>query len=248
MPIDKSYIYKHLDENGFSITRSVSIKLGYDFESSQLIGGTENKFQITSETFGYSTDEFEKIILDYIFDTTNVEIDSLNDLENYTSLNKLPFIIQTLNETNNNSFYSLAFGKIKGSLYITADETFESLGNISEVTGNITFRGSRIKSLGHLKKVGGSIFVRQFDPPYTALQSLDNLEFVGGNLILQNTPINDLGNLKYVGGTLNLRNTNIKSLSQVEFIGGNLFLPKQLKGQDLFHNVTIQGKIKYFAT
>lgn len=246
--MDKSYIYKHLDENGFSITHPMGIALGYDFDNSQLIAGPESGLQITSETFGYSTEEFEKIILEYIFDTTNVEVNSLNDLGKYSSLNKLPFIIQVYNGTNNNHFYSLAFGKIKGSLYITEDQTFESLGNITEITGNITFRGSRIRSLGHLKKVGGSIFVRQFDPPYTALQSLDNLELVGENLILQNTPINDLGNLKHVGGTLNLKKTNIKSLGQVEFIGGNLFLPKELKGQSLLQNVTIQGDVKYFAS
>ncbi len=62
----------------------------------------------------------------------------------------------------------------------------------------ITIKNSKIKSLGKLRKVYGSI---DLNPHIT---SLENIEFLGSNLYLVNSRLESLGNLKKVDGILNL--------------------------------------------
>ena len=52
------------------------------------------------------------------------------------------------------------------------------------------------------------------NPPYS----------IGGNLDLENTPIESLGNLTSVGGSLDLIETPIKSLGNLQSVGGYLDL------------------------
>ncbi|HET8686590.1 MAG TPA: hypothetical protein VFM18_07990, partial [Methanosarcina sp.] len=244
----KQEIYKYLDEHGFSFNYSMPLSISFDFETSQPKFGTESELHITSPKFGMSSQEFEEVILDYILDTTNVRIPTLKDIRKYSTLNNLPFIIQVYGENGSNMRYTLAFGKIDGNVDITSEDKLESLGNIKEISQNLTLKGSSIKSLGELTMVGGSLYVRQLDPPFTKLNSLGNLEFVGENLILKNTPLHDLGKLKHVGAKLNLRNTRIESLGNLEYVGGDLFLPKHLDGKINTGNITIGGNVKYFRT
>lgn len=244
---DKSDIYKFLDENGFKFHYSTPISLSFNFETLTPEFGPKMELHIDSPCFGFTTEDFEAIILDYIFDTTGIEIKSLKDITKYSTQNNLPFIIQVYRESDNSSTYTLAFGKVNGSLRISIDDKFESLGNIEEITNDLTFKESSVKSLGQLKKVGGSIYIRQFDPPFTNLESLDNLEFVGGNLILKGSPLKDLGKLKFVGGKLNLRKTNITSLGLLEYVGEDLFLPKSLKGIRDLERIIVLGNLKFFS-
>jgi len=58
----------------------------------------------------------------------------------------------------------------------------------------------------------------------TPIESLGNLEYVGGYLSLDHTPIKSLGNLEYVGGDLYLEDTPIKSLGNLKYVGGDLYL------------------------
>jgi hypothetical protein len=62
------------------------------------------------------------------------------------------------------------------------------------------------------------------DLQYSPIESLGNLQFVGGYLSLQDTSIESLGNLKSVGGYLNLAYTSIESLGNLQSVGGDLYL------------------------
>ena len=59
---------------------------------------------------------------------------------------------------------------------------------------------------------------------HTEIQSLENLEYVGGNLNLNSTPIQSLGNLEYVGYDLDLRWCSIKSLGNLQYVGDTIYL------------------------
>jgi hypothetical protein len=73
---------------------------------------------------------------------------------------------------------------------------------------------------------------RKGNPPYsiggnldledTPIESLGNLQSVGGYLDLSHTPIESLGNLQSVGGFLYLGGTSIKSLGNLQSVGGDL--------------------------
>ena len=62
----------------------------------------------------------------------------------------------------------------------------------------ITIKNSKIRCLGNLKKVYGSI-----DLNYN-IKSLGNLKFLGSNLYLVNSNVEDLGELEIIDGVLNL--------------------------------------------
>ena len=211
----------------------------------------ENKiskiFRLASNPYGLTNDEYETIILEYIYDTVNIRIDSLVNIDQYSSNEGLPFIVEIFKEGEYQSIFTLAFGTINGTLILTDIDKIVSLGNIEIINGDLKLKGSSIKSLGNLKTVNGSIYVRQFDPPFTNLTSLEHLEYVSGNLIVKSSPLVDLGNLKKVGGTLNLRKTNITTLSVLEYVGEDLFLPKAKKDIIDTSNVKVVGNLKYFS-
>jgi hypothetical protein len=64
----------------------------------------------------------------------------------------------------------------------------------------------------------------------TPIQSLGNLQSVGGYLNLENTPIKSLGNLTSVGGNLLLRYTPLsekyteEQILQMVDVGGDIYL------------------------
>ena len=84
---------------------------------------------------------------------------------------------------------------------------------------NLNLYNTPIESLGNLQHVGGNLSLR-----FTPIESLENLQSVGGNLYLSNSPIKSLGNLQSVGGNLDLYNTPIESLENLQSVGGNLVL------------------------
>lgn len=199
---------------------------------------------VPKSQFGLSEKEIEDIILEYVFDTTNVRIKSINELMKLRSLNNQPFFL-LLNEYESNLKYCLAFGKIPGSIIFRHNDKFFSLGNIEEVLGDLAFSNSNIIDLGKLKRVEGSFWISAYNAP-CKLKSLSDLVYVGKDLGLKHTDVTDLGNLEYVGGNLNLRNTNIFGFGKLKFIGGNLLLPMKLKGIINTEGIQIKGKILYF--
>ena len=84
---------------------------------------------------------------------------------------------------------------------------------------DLNLENTPIESLGNLQSVGGYLYLND-----TGIKSLDNLQSVGGYFFSNDTSIESLGNLQYVGGDLDLENTTIKSLENLQSVGGNLYL------------------------
>jgi hypothetical protein len=99
-------------------------------------------------------------------------------------------------------------------------EYLESEGNPPYIIDdNLDIYGTKIESLGNLQSVGGDLILIEND-----IESLGNLQSVGGNLDLYESEIESLGGLRSVGGSLDLANTEIKSLGNLRSVGGNLYL------------------------
>ena len=243
----KTQIYHHLDTNGIKGSFSISLGFSYNVDQESVETKFPKTFRLSPNQFGLTNEDYESIILDYIYDTVNIRLDSLVSIDKYSSNAGLPFIIEIFKDGDYSSTFTLAFGTVNGTLVLTDTDKIVSLGNIEIINGDLKFKGSSIKSLGRLKFVNGSIYVRQFTPPFTNLTSLENLEEVSGNLIIKSSPLVDLGNLKKVGGTLNLRKTNISSLGKLEYVGGDMFLPKSTKNVIDTSKVTVIGNLKYFS-
>lgn len=121
----------------------------------------------------------------------------------------------------------------------------KSLGSVEKINGYIGFSDSVIEDLGNLKEVKKDFWLSGHTLN-SKLNSLNKLEFVGGEMTLRYSNIKDLGNLTEVGGKLSLRDTQIETLGNLEYVGGDLFLPKRLKNKIDLTNVTVKGKIRYW--
>ena len=53
--------------------------------------------------------------------------------------------------------------------------------------------------------------------------------------------LEDLGELEYVGGDLSLRDTPVESLGKLAYVGGNLSLPMRLKDRIDLTSVIVKG-------
>lgn len=133
---------------------------------------------------------------------------------------------------------------IYSDIIIKGDE-ISSLGYIEKINGTLGLNDSIIENLGCLKFVKNSFFITSLSS-FSNLKSLDNLEYVGEDLILRYSNIEDLGSLKKVGGKLSLRDTKIKSLGCLEYVGGDLFLPKSVEKDIDLTKVTVKGIIKFW--
>jgi len=91
--------------------------------------------------------------------------------------------------------------------------------NLEYAFCSLDLRNTIIKSLGKLKRVGGSLNLSG-----SQIEDLGDLEEVRFNLYLQNTPIKSLGKLKRVGGDLNLLGSQIEDLGDLEEVRFNLYL------------------------
>jgi hypothetical protein len=120
-----------------------------------------------------------------------------------------------MNRYPNKKFY------YPGNLDLSAAD-IETLGNLVRVEGGLTLRDSYINRLGNLVRVEGGLDLRRcFN-----LQSLGNLEYVGGLLYSYgNTNLQSLGNLIRVEGGLYLDLCqNLESLGNLKYVGGDLDL------------------------
>ena len=114
-----------------------------------------------------------------------------------------------------------------------------------KIINDLNLGGSNIESLGNLQSVGGYLNLKG-----TNIESLGNLKSVGGSLDLYGTNIESLGKLESVGGYLNLCKTNIESLGNLEYVGGELDLRRTRLSQKMtkedisnIPNLTIEGGI-----
>jgi len=240
-------IYEYFDNNGIAGQHLSSVSYTFDMNEQNSSHVSEKRlFRPNLSKFNLSASEADQIVLDYVYHTTNVKIQSTNDLIKMRSIEGKPFFL-LLNEYERDKVkYCLAFGKIPGSVVFRNTDKVETLGNIVEICGDLGFSDSDIKDLGNLKRIDGSFWISQSGSTFTKLTSLQNIEYIGKDLNIKNSNISNLGKLKRVGGNLNLRETLVTDLGNVEYIAGNLLLPVELKGIIKTDNTVIQGKIKYF--
>lgn len=103
-----------------------------------------------------------------------------------------------------------------GNLEIVYGKKLEDrTGPLLDVNGNQSYLGinlvdSKIRSLGNLQQVYGSITLNE------DIKSLENVKFLGSNLFLGRTNLQDLGNLEVVDGMLNFERTSIRTLGKLK--------------------------------
>ena len=128
---------------------------------------------------------------------------------------------------------------------IIRGEHIRKLEKVEKILGFLGISDSSIESLGDLIEITGD-FWTSFHTVFSPLNSLGQLEKVGGDASFRYSNISDLGNLKYVGGKLSLRDTPISNLGNLEFVGGDLYLPKRLKDTIDLSDVQVMGKIQFW--
>lgn len=239
----KEAIYRYFDNNGIKVIAERLFILNRSLKFT-----TKNLFvyRPTDYPFYFTEDEMSSYFVDYIRDTTSVDIGSINNVDSFIEMNAMPFIVKAYNSNGNYHSLSLAFGKIHGGITLHGSYGIVTLGNIQEIDGDLVLSSTKLKSLGMLRKVNGSFWISQTEGPFTWLNSLENLEYVQGDVNLKQSKIKYLGALSFVGGNLDLRRTEITALSNVKEIKGNLLLSKRLKGEIDLSSVVVSGKIKYF--
>ena len=132
----RSKIYEHFDEAGIKGQITCSVVISFD-EKNQVPGiDVPWKFISPKNIFNLSEEEYCRYVVDYIYDTTGVDIVSVNKIHQFSSLNGLPFIVKLESSRYFEAGYSLAFGKINGNIRIDNKE-ITSLGNIEEINGDI---------------------------------------------------------------------------------------------------------------
>lgn len=240
----ESKLYRQFDEEGIkgkrrSIVR-LSIEPGETLETEEF----PDVFLPSTDYYNLSQDVLEDYILKYIYDTTSFELTSVQDIKRLKNINGVPFILELNSDNPDEITYTLAKRLVHGSVKIKGAKII-SLGNIEEIKGDLALIGSSIQSLGKLRIVTGSLWVSQFHP-FTNLEDLGNLEYVGKDLNLKSTPIKTLSNLNKVGRTLNLRNTSIETLGKLSYVGHSLYLPIAQKDFFDLSRIHIKRNVRYY--
>ncbi|MBC7694522.1 MAG: hypothetical protein H7141_03655 [Burkholderiales bacterium] len=238
----KQSIYKKLDTEGIKGTHLSSFSFSVNEYSAKMSTQERQRvFDPDLSEFGLSGPETEDFIIDYVYDTVNVKISSVNELMQMRSVNGKPFFL--LLESSKTT-YCLALEKIPGAVTFRKDDGIISLGYIKEINGGLGFMDSTVNDLGTLKKVIGDFWV--WGDSVSQLTSLFNVEFIGGDLNLKKSQITDFGALTHIGGNLNLRGKEPFSFGNLKYIGKNLMLSKKYKDKFITEDINIIGKIKYF--
>ncbi|MBW3517894.1 hypothetical protein [Flavobacterium sp. NKUCC04_CG] len=128
---------------------------------------------------------------------------------------------------------------------IIRGEQIKSLGDIEQINGFLGISDSNIEDLGNLVSIQKDFWISSHTV-LSKLTSLNNLEYVGGDLSLRYTNIKKLGNLKNVQGKLSLRDTQIECLGILEYVGGDLYLPKKLENIIDTSRIEVKGKIRFW--
>lgn len=105
--------------------------------------------------------------------------------------------------------------EIGGSAHLSSSSS-ASLGNLKVVHGYLSLP-KNIRNTGNLTSVGDSVFIMR------EIESIDNLEYVGGDITISSPLLSSLGNLKYVGGDIEFSSSSkIKTLGKLEHVGGRV--------------------------
>ncbi len=147
-------------------------------------------------------------------------------------------------------YMSLMLTKETGKLYLPEDIFVEcgkdALGFLKAVNikqddykyifGNVKFDNDcQLESLENLEYVNGFLLLEK-----SKIKELKSLQYIGGGAYFENSEIEDLGSLKIIEGDCLLSDTkNLKSLKNVEYIGGDLFIDES--------HVLDLGNLKYIG-
>ena len=147
------------------------------------------------------------------------------------------------------TFDDLGINEDKLIKYVSKIEqfaTFENskvtkLPNLKYVGGDFNIHGTKIKSLGPLRTIGGDAHLTSKN-----LTNLGDLKHVGGNFMLCHSEIESLQNLETVGGSLNIRGSKLKNLGKLKSIGRHVYLGNYptLKRID-FVNIDMRGNFEW---
>lgn len=99
------------------------------------------------------------------------------------------------------------------------------------VNSYLDLEGTKLTSLGQLTEVRGNLYLERLP-----LKSLGNLTKVRGLLNLYKSKITALGNLIYVGVDLNLHHTSIVSLDNLKEIGNHVYCTNKNHAKILSQN------------
>ena len=242
--------YRVFDKEGIKLKETTKINVTFDLDASEADAHSTKTYlpsELQRDSLNFTDLEFIDAVISYMYDTTSVAITKLEDLERFPSLNDLPFLLKINEYDNDITVFALAFGRIPGSLIIRKEDRIFSLGNIVEIDGTLGLSNTSITSFGKLKKVNGSLWISYHDPKAN-LSDLNEIEEIGGSLLLRGFGIKLLSNLKKVGGVLNLRGTEIEDLGKLEFVGEHLYLPKAKQLYFNLDKIYIGGKVKFFSS
>jgi hypothetical protein len=109
---------------------------------------------------------------------------------------------------------------VKGKIIMARNsvDCFDTLKEVDEINLN----DGNIKSLGSLEIIHKNCRLG------SNLESLGNLKYVGGDILVQSKKIQTLSNLEYVGKRLRIRNTNISDLGNLKTVGDEVLVSRKL--------------------
>ena len=225
-----------------SYKRQTNLKLN-SYAYNQVANAKEKQLQISiMDTYLHDVKEVKNIddaikIFEYIGIRTQKKKDGTLTLSHYRQ--------PTLDLT----FADLGINEDKLMKYVSKIEqfaTFENsevtkLPNLKYVGGNFNIHGTKIKSLGVLKSIGGDAHLTSKN-----LTDLGDLTHVGGNFMLCHSEIESLQNLETIGGSLNIRGSKLKNLGKLKSIGRHVYLGNYptLKRID-FVNIDMRGRFEW---
>lgn len=117
----------------------------------------------------------------------------------------------------------ITLGKLKKVTSLTIDNVpLESMGDLEVVDGDVSITMTKLKSLGNLKGILGSLILRS----NYGLKNLSNLQLILGDFILRDRTINNLSMLEEVGRNLDIRNCKITNFGELKSVGGFIIANK----------------------
>jgi hypothetical protein len=223
-----SQIVYHLDDiENFALTINNSLKSGGEIEfNSDIVTYNDVKFIKNLKELGFYVYNFKKQnkggVLYLNKSKPNNLIITPFDIELKKPKEKKPQNLEVIHIKKIQKYINSGF---KGDLNLEGTPLKELPSNLTKVGGNLDLGFSQITSLNNLEYVKGYIYIGGrsqirdlgklkyvgdgFYSPRAPLITLDNLEYVGGILDLEDTQVEDLGKLKQVGAWMLLHNTPI---------------------------------------
>ena len=102
--------------------------------------------------------------------------------------------------------------------------------SISYIELDANFNGSQVQSLGNLQSIGGNAYFKG-----SQVQSLGNLQSIGGYANFNDSQVQSLGNLQSIGGDADFMDSK-KNIFRLLKTGDNVAKEKALRIKDIFTN------------